>query len=480
MESLPQGNNKVESVVLYCNQPTKKFWFCFFGSCFLIYLATIFTFYLTTNFSVSQQQSVSQSSQSQSVGNGDVHTRVISIGQQHNFTLSPALLKSAVIPGKATTNEHKLTRRLMLGKTISVGIIGGSFSTFVVNDAHAGIHVWHFLLKRFLEINFNSTVDVYNLAIGGVNIKFDIICEKFDKKQQLDILFLDYNPNLGLDENHFKIFELLLRKNILRFPSTVVCLVQMMLPRNPNFAHWHFNFHSNAENGLNSLAQYYGIHTISLRNSLYHYQDRNMTGFSDDIRSDHCHFNKIGHIYVADMLVYWMQDLLNYCDSGVSCLSPPYFPPPMYEKNDNFPVDLICARGQALVSNKNFVVTGSWSLRADDHASIKFGLIGETNMLLSISIGYYGFENVTLLLGYLKTYEKVGSAQISCKGACLCSSVILNGLGKAKVSVTEFSNIDITYTSQGNCSINLKVLEVRFKLTEVIVTSYLPEVMRLS
>jgi hypothetical protein len=60
-----KGDNKAESVAVYCNQQTRRIvgiWFWLLG-CFLISLATIFTFdlaYLRTNLST-VSQSVSQS-----------------------------------------------------------------------------------------------------------------------------------------------------------------------------------------------------------------------------------------------------------------------------------------------------------------------------------------------------------------------------------------------------------------------------------
>eukprot|EP00955_Chlamydomonas_euryale_P064807 359081-Chlamydomonas_euryale.AAC.5 len=73
------------------------------------------------------------------------------------------------------------------------------------------------------------------------------------------------------------------------------------------------------------------------------------------------------------------------------------------------------------------------------------------------------------MLGYLKTYENIGSARVSCASGCACESATVDGLWDQHYSTTGFVYLNVT--ANKHCVVEVECLSVRFKVQGVIVNA---------
>ena len=258
-------------------------------------------------------------------------------------------------------------------------------------------------------------------------------------------------------------------------------------------------FASKTEQAYDVLLQYYSLPWVSLRNAVYHAAQRSMPGFTKedifvrDPQGPCTHPNALGHKYIADLLVYLIQQTIvqlaatgfSEADTVEVMLPLPPIMVPLIKDSTN----ILCVTWEEL-NDPHYVdsqaTSSTWTYTSD--VPKKFGWITYTagdSLLLHVNTtlpktkskcGDAATSAATVHLGLLASYEHMGMVEVTCVGGCSCERTIVNSHNpECRKSQTQF--LMVPATQHPDCRVQLLCLktttsgEHKIKLTTIIVTS---------
>eukprot|EP00884_Botryococcus_braunii_P016637 jgi/Botrbrau1/3657/Bobra.0204s0047.1 len=383
--------------------------------------------------------------------------QVLAIALQNETTVSPAAYTRAVSQGDPTRLRLAL-KKLVAGEAVKVVMLGGSVTAGMGvadrNESFAGLlskwfHAFHPLV--------GGHVKFINSAVAATTSSYTSQCLPNFVPSDVDIVFLEFALNdyeglptrttASMDNYQRRGYERLLRK-LLDYPNAPAIIpVYWWAGIRHNFTFWDV-----AEDQLETLAKYYELSSISFRNAYYKQIMTAAQGFNlSRIMCDEVHPNHLGHRYLADLIIAYLQQSL-----AEALLLPPDtaprlegFPPPLFEGN-NASFTGKCVRDNDF---KNTVVEAQgfhWSNQAKPGApQEKWGYVGtEAGSYVKIQVGQgRGKDGVIpasrqtyVSVGMLKSYEGMGVANLSCnsstvvEGTCSCGTRQIDMQHQQKIS----------------------------------------------
>ena len=251
---------------------------------------------------------------------------------------------------------------------------------------------------------------------------------------------------------------------------------------------------SKTEQEYDVLLQYYSLPWVSLRNAIYHAAQRNLSGFTrEEVFAPDCtHPNVLGHKYIADLLVYLVQQTVvqlaatGFDEADVVEATLP-LPPIMVPYNKDS-ANILCLTWEEL-NNTHYVDTAasskSWTYTCD--VPKKCGWITRTagdSLLLRVSTTLPRTKveatakdsRVSVHLGLLFSYEHMGMVEASCLSGCSCSRTSVN-THNAGSRTSQVQFLSLSVTQHPDCRVQLLCLkgstsgEHKLKLANIIVTT---------
>lgn len=251
-------------------------------------------------------------------------------------------------------------------------------------------------------------------------------------------------------------------------------------------------FHITPEDQYGALALYYDAAWLSMRQAFLQRlgggegADEALAGglrFMDPV--DGVHPNDLGHKVMADAAVWMVQQtvlslvLVPQGEEELMYLERRALPPPMHKGNHHAD-HKVCMHELALVpavvSTNGFVLMNEgtpekhkWGYVANASGS---ELLLEVNTVMPSASEEQG--TVALYVAHLKSYEHMGTAQISCSSGCSCTPVTVDGHQNIRESTTYLARLDAT--RHASCVVAVEVLpqtssgEHKFKVTGVMVS----------
>ncbi|KAG2437523.1 hypothetical protein HYH02_011166 [Chlamydomonas schloesseri] len=338
----------------------------------------------------------------------------------------------------------RIIQDLEAGKALTIAVVGGSFS---LPDRISTDDVWFSQLARYLRDTYpRANITAINAAVGASNAGFGYLCLSKMLPPEVDLVFLDYGPNVvnwSCDiTNQHQYYEQLIRR-LLAYPGNpaVVAIEQLLPTQRPMYTY--------SEVTASALYRYYDMPYISVSTGIYRLQALNASGFAEhEIRMPnpvwgYWHYNRRGHKLVLDMVVHMLRSARASELAGI-------WP----EQRDPFWADqtpggrthstllpqhpvkqpLLCVMPEEL---HTYVVShAGWKYGADDPNSRKYGYISyrgqrsnaEKRLVMkwdrSAIASKVGPESSSfaLILVYLASYSGMGSARLTCSGGCTCAA----------------------------------------------------------
>ncbi|KAL3149582.1 hypothetical protein ABBQ32_002354 [Trebouxia sp. C0010 RCD-2024] len=412
----------------------------------------------------------------------------------YETALPEDLLQRGIGPLGDTKRLLKLFHKLLTGQPISISFIGGSITEGGGVPMHdrpplsfAGkVSNW------FINTFPNSTVTVQNAGVGGVTSTYYGQCvDMFVSDENVDLVFVDFTLNdraSGIrgtsplpDTPDRRGYEMLLRKLMAFNQKPAIIALHSWSP--------FFNtphFYSTTEDLIQALVLYYGLQSISVRNALWHPTMRRQQNFQGaQWLCDSLHPNTLGHRYYADIIVGLLQDVAlqanihPYVEPDASQFD---VPPPMFDNNLESATK--CLRGDLLQQRVYQSVGWDWIDEGKDGRH-KYGYVTEeANHDIIFVVNNTGCPDpsmvVTLGIGHLKSYERMGQALVSCISGCACQPTTFDGHNPASTASQEFwAYVAITQSEQ--CVFEVASLAVtksgqnKVKVTSLLLTCMSPE-----
>ncbi|KAG2437524.1 hypothetical protein HYH02_011167 [Chlamydomonas schloesseri] len=355
------------------------------------------------------------------------------------------------------------------GKSVAIAVVGGSFS---LPDRIGADDVWFSQLARYLRDTYpRANITAINAAVGASNAGFGYLCLSKMLPPGVDLVFLDYGPNVvnwSCDiTNQHQYYEQLIRR-LLAYPGdpAVVAIEQLLPTKKPMYMY--------SEVTASALYRYYDMPYISVSTGIYRLQALNVSGFAQhEIRVPNrvwgfWHYNRRGHKLVLDMVVYMLQSARAIDLAGI-------WP----EQTDPFWADqtpgsrthstllpqhpvkqpLLCVMPEEL---HTYVASHEgWEFGADDPNKRKFGYIsyrnkssGADNRLLIkwdratiADAGAHAATSFVLVLVYLASYSGMGKARLTCSGGCTCAAQTIDA-NLPNFSISQVRPVSVNLTPQ--------------------------------
>ncbi|MEW5309675.1 MAG: hypothetical protein WDW38_001544 [Sanguina aurantia] len=306
------------------------------------------------------------------------------------------------------------------------------------------------LVENLRSMNPAAQIVLTNSAVGSSSPPFCTLCLEalMPPDEEVDLVLVDFSPNLEADAQLlqatpvYMMYERLIRRLLTWKGAPAVVLVQMLWPRN---VHWMGNrtidFVQTTEDAVGVLAQYYGIPTVSMRNALWLKQRNAEPGFGQEMRMVSAELNS--HQELCD----------DYFDFPTAPLRPSLLEPDNHEimslKDGKYK---LCAIGPGLMP---FVALQdqAWEYNSDDRHNRKFGYIGRTNgskLHLVIPHPATGTAPLVAFISYLKSYDNMGEAHITCILGCSCKYTKLQGSWSTQASVSHLKPVELSNFEVGS------------------------------
>jgi hypothetical protein len=407
------------------------------------------------------------------------------------FTLPETMLQRSAHNLWRSPRLARLAERLTTpGGNLTLAVLGGSFSAPMKDNwvAQAG----HALRAWFPDL----TVRVVNAAKGGSTPSYALACTEFlVPPEEADVVVVEYNPNT-LFSCHARTpaeapkcveFEILLRKLQSWRRRPLLLLLQMSYPMPESYPNGPSTaFQYTAEEAMGTLAAYYGLPYVSLRDALWQSARAGVPGFTDaDTRNlegppgkqSLFHYKAAGHTLAADALLYWLREGLALAarggggggggDGGDALSSDEHLPPPLWRAAAEVPATLICGHSTFNESGSSALRVAAapgWRLLADDPRRKKFGYVQHgRNTASALAFSWKPPRDVpggatVVLLGYLKSYDSVmGAFDARCAGGCTCAPARVDCLDtRSRTSTTEFVRLPLNVSATGGaCSLRV-------------------------
>lgn len=387
--------------------------------------------------------------------------------------LSPEQLASSVAHAGDGSRLRGVMQRLTTGQPVSVAIVGGSISagaTYTTLRGEKANWLWHRLFFDWMNMSFPHRANThFNGALPASTPGYVESCITLHVPRAADLVFVEYAANF----DNARAYERLLRR-LLGYPRRPAVLLLNMpyffgagLPRNinPNMPiggrDLNFSFHGTMsdETSITTLAQHYGVPSLSMRNALFHEVKANATAHQrlTDVMLDRVHPAVLGHQFAAALSVSFLrQQLLQM--SATDQLVPPstaslaqpsraQLPPPMFPGNEDAD-RYVCVRGKELLPLVHSY--GGWEYRVegDRFSNPKPGLVA-TEPGKRLDLCWQPppkWRRAAIKLGYLTSYEHMGRANYSCSGLCSCRVGVIDAYTKIKRSVHWVTSLSVAAT----------------------------------
>lgn len=387
-------------------------------------------------------------------------------------------------------------------KPFKIGVIGGSIS-WGQYTSKRGETDWFALVSKWMFSAFpNANITARNGCTPGVPSPYMIMCLELSVDPDVDLVFMEYTLNDGLDDrvlrNRVVMDTERLVRRILALPSRPAVVLMhvptfgmasypMGHPKNPDNDAYR-SFYETSEDVQVSICQYYDVQYTSLRTAMYRLATTNAPGFLwEDVFVDH-HPGDRGHKIMADLVVYMMQQValglllhpLSKADAAV--LAEP-LPEPMYPGNVP-PSSTMCVAGEPFRSlvvaaegftwvnegtplkpKPGFVATSPGStlrirVDTDRGGGAAGGAAGDARPL-------------PVFLHYMRSYERMGTAKVTCVSGCQCDPVMVDAHHTERV--TQVYLAQLVVSQHRECELQVKVEsgtmsgQHKFKVSGIVV-----------
>ncbi|KAL3132821.1 hypothetical protein ABBQ38_006746 [Trebouxia sp. C0009 RCD-2024] len=412
----------------------------------------------------------------------------------YETALPEHILQRGIGPPGDFTRLLKLFHKLLRGEPVSISFIGGSITEGGGVRVHDRPHLSFAgkVSRWFIDTFPNSSITAHNAAVGGVTSTYFGQCiDMFVPDEDVDLVLVDFTLNdraSGVqgkspepDTPDRRAYEVMLRK-LLAFNQKPAIIA--LHSWSPFFNTPHF--YSTTEDLIQVLVSYYGLQSVSVRNALWHpTMQRQQNYQGTQWLCDTIHPNLLGHRYYADIIVGLLQDvalqatLHPHIELEASQLD---VPPPMYD--NNLESASKCLRGELLQQRVYQSVGWDWVDEGKDGRH-KYGYVTEEaghEMIFVVNNTGCPDPNmeVTLGIGHLKSYERMGQALVSCVSGCSCHPRTIDGHNPGTLASQEFWEF-VPVTQSEQCVFNVASLsdtrsgQNKVKITSLLLTCMRPE-----
>ncbi|GAX77809.1 hypothetical protein CEUSTIGMA_g5252.t1 [Chlamydomonas eustigma] len=372
------------------------------------------------------------------------------------------------------------------GKLMKVATLGGSITA---GQGAVDAPNWPQYLFNWLEDTYGKeVVKGSNGAVGGTVSGYMSVCHNMHVPKDVDIVLVEYSvndwhsPAPTFQNNIRRGYERLLRK-LLKYPNNpaVILVHTYVWSQAYPFAG---SFWSNAEREFHEFALYYHLPSLSLKACCYQKMVAGEPGFQphpvrntnqDGLKYKAFYWDNIhpdgatGARVIAELVMNLVRR--TYAELDVQPLteeeaaSPSLkLPAPMIPGNvesisdkcfiGNFFTETVKEKPKGWEwINESLTERPKWGYVSTVVGSI-LKMVIDTRATASQSNGKD--SEVLVELAYLKSYEKMGKAEVKCGGDCSCKASVIDGHHGIRNSQLHLHNFYVTQGS--NCIITLKVL----------------------
>ncbi|KAG2429693.1 hypothetical protein HYH02_013951 [Chlamydomonas schloesseri] len=386
-------------------------------------------------------------------------------------------------------------QRYREGGNLTIGVIGGSIA------AGQGAHdapAFPYWLRDILQAQLPGgaqRVRLNNGAMPGTSSAYMSTCHNVHVPPDADVVVLDYAindeemPLPHMNNGVRRPYERLIRK-LLQYPRrpAVVLLHAYRWFGDPVSSSGQFWPTSERQHGEFGL--YYGLQQLSVKACCYHLMRADKEGFSvRRPRADHTGRPQLdmdaslkgkmffydvlhpdghtGHRVMGELVAQLVLDAWAQVSSGYSlsaedaaAVAAP-LPPPMLEANMESASDH-CFIGPALQQTVIHRQSFEWVNEGKNPLLPKWGYVAtipNADIKFKVNTKSTGTrtQEVTVELGYLRSYENMGRANVSCEGGCACKTWTLEGHHDQRNSQTFLQGFPVSQAEE--CIIAVRVLE---------------------
>ncbi|GLC42202.1 hypothetical protein PLESTM_001303100 [Pleodorina starrii] len=356
---------------------------------------------------------------------------------------------------------------------------------------------WFSVFVKWLESVSKQKVYGKNGCVPASPASYMVVCLELYVEPDVDLVFIEYVFNDGLDnkvvDNHVVIAMEQLVRRLMALPGhPAVVLVQVPHVRRTEL----LPFHQTSEDLEGALAAYYGLSTVSLRNSLFPLNVVQPTsGYLFNETYPEHHPGDSGHKMIADLAVHLIQETaLGLMTNPVrqaeeEAWGRPLADPPMYL--GNFPPETSsCIAGERFRSQVLSHKGWEWVNEGTEEKP-KWGYVTTTsgssllvrvNTTQGSTLDAATLANATMpvIVQFLRSYTRdMGFAVVRCVEGCSCKDHPISGWHTLPFSETGMTGMAVRLTPGfTSCDLLFNVTDKRrnngghkFKLIGVVTTA---------
>ncbi|CAL5221891.1 g4156 [Coccomyxa viridis] len=334
---------------------------------------------------------------------------------------------------------ERFLQKLLNGDAVTMVALGGSITAGQGVTMARDNYVER--LYRWVQATFpNDQHRLLNKGLPGTTSAYVSPCALQIVPPDADFVLLEFtfndaeraSPVQAADDPTRRGFERLIRKMLNLQKRPAVAYFHVWTPRRLGT-----HFYESPENVIEMVPEYYGLPSISMRNALYH-MVANLTVPAEWLwRSDINHANCVGHRYMADLIIGYLQNValhvidhmrvteLLHEEAVHEALHMPMF-------DDNW--ENHASRCQMDFEFKSLVSEDKgwqWVNEGKSPDRPKWGLVSETEGdSLAVQVPMDGFGTregeeaddspLTLAVSCLMSYERTGAVKLECEEGCTC------------------------------------------------------------
>ncbi|KAL4419206.1 hypothetical protein ABPG77_000600 [Micractinium sp. CCAP 211/92] len=406
-----------------------------------------------------------------------------------NYTpsLLPRELEKGIVSYGEGSRARRWAHKLLSGQPVSVALLGGSITQGSGSSPpHLGMYALRVL--RWINETFPNPKHVLrNSGHGAVPSSYFSMCVSREAPLDADLVIFEFNMNDGgpLGSPMRRAHERLVRKvlNLPNRPAAVELVFWGWPALDFNDSRLPVPWQHSHDEILGDFAQYYRLPWLGLRSLLWDGfnvtravpAERSQPGKFDNFfldfpgGRDNQHPNDNGHRVMADLVIHWMQRVLE--DVAAHPLeawdeqeAQRPLPIPMQQDNWEASSSNTCIMGdevKAAVTRHDDA--WQWVDEGKPGRPPKWGWVStqpgsSLQLTLNASKPRAGpEERVTLGVAHLKSYEHMGKFSVACVEGCSCDLLIADGHGTEKWSQLNFAML--LATPADACKLKLTVLD---------------------
>eukprot|EP00884_Botryococcus_braunii_P021062 jgi/Botrbrau1/763/Bobra.0181s0021.1 len=366
-------------------------------------------------------------------------------------------------------------QKLLDGQPITVVTLGGSimaggdiYFPRKASDSFVG-QLFTWLAKTFPHAQHKF----HNGCLPATGSTFISIClDEHVVHKDVDLILLEFDindaspdgkwPNQAYMDNRWRRGLEVLFRRLLKYPNSPALLYFHMWM--PGFQHNSF-WNTTIEDETEILVAYYQLQSLSFRNAIFRPFQANKPGFQDlDISCSYVHPTYLGHRYMADIIIAFLQDelarlLVEPVLPQEAAAAAEELPPPMLPGNHEH--SSICLEERnlrsAVVRSKGW----SWEDEPTSYGAHRYGFISRhPGAIIVFKVDtrnpHAGAEQrnwpwpvpegVTVAVGIVKSYAHMGKGMIRCSRGCTCmnGSVSFDATWPYRISVRKWVYVGVS------------------------------------